>query len=217
MQKRKDIDEILKGIRKSVGKEKLPSEKENPFQVLISTVLSQRTRDENTERASRQLFSKYKTPEQLSNAPLKEIESLIKPSGFYKTKALRIRKISSIICEKYNGRVPSDLLELMKLPGVGRKTANCVLVYAYGIPAIPVDTHVHRVSNRIGLVKTKTPEQTERKLLRIIPRKNWNELNELFVKFGHQVCKPAKPMCWNCPIVKMCDYVNKNMNPEREI
>ncbi len=208
---RKDIPEIVKRIRKSLGETRATVSRESPFEVLISTVLSQRTRDENTERASARLFRKYKNPRQLSQASLKEIESLIRPSGFYKVKALRIKEISRILVEKYKGKVPRDFGRLMSLPGVGRKTANCVLVYAYGIPAIPVDTHVHRISNRIGLVKTRTPEQTETTLLKAVPRKYWVEFNDLFVKFGQRTCKPMKPECWGCPIVKYCEYPNKNL------
>ena len=211
---RKNIPLIMKSIRKSLGMTKATVAREDPFQVLISTVLSQRTRDENTERASSRLFKKYRSPRQLSQAPLSKIEPLIKPSGFYKTKALRIREISRILVEKYGGKVPRDLESLLSLPGVGRKTANCVLVYAYRLPAIPVDTHVHRISNRIGLVKTKTPEQTESELVKTIPGKYWIDLNDLFVKFGQRICQPIKPLCYKCPIVKYCDYPNKNLKPK---
>jgi len=214
MQTGKNIPLIVKSIRKSLGETKATVAKEDPFQVLISTVLSQRTRDESTERASKRLFSKYRNPRQLSQAPLEKIYPLIMESGFYKTKALRIREISRILVEKYKGKVPRDFDRLISLPGVGRKTANCVLVYAYQIPAIPVDTHVHRISNRIGLVKTKTPEQTETELIRIVPRKNWMDFNDLFVKFGQRICQPIKPMCWKCPIIKLCDYPNKNLKPK---
>jgi len=214
MQAGKSIPFIVKSIRRSLGETKAAVAKEDPFQVLISTVLSQRTRDESTERASVQLFRKYKNSKQLSKAPLKKIESLIKPSGFYRVKARRIKEISRILVKKYNGKVPRDFDNLISLPGVGRKTANCVLVYAYQIPAIPVDTHVHRISNRIGLVKTKTPEKTETKLIRIVPRKNWMDFNDIFVKFGQKVCRPVRPLCWKCPIAKVCDYPNKNMKPK---
>ncbi|MCJ7816460.1 MAG: endonuclease III [Candidatus Aenigmarchaeota archaeon] len=209
-----EIIRIIHLIKKELGQTKATVAKEDPFQVLISTVLSQRTRDESTERASKRLFSKYRNPRQLSQAPLEKIYPLIRESGFYKTKALRIREISRILVEKYKGKVPRDFDKLISLPGVGRKTANCVLVYAYQIPAIPVDTHVHRISNRIGLVKTKTPEQTETELIRIVPRKNWMGFNDLFVKFGQRVCQPIKPMCWKCPITRECDYPNKNLKPK---
>lgn len=183
---------------------------ENPFQVLIGTVLSQRTRDESTEKASAALFSRYKTPKQIENAPLKEIEKLIKPSGFYKVKARRVKEISSIILKDYGGKVPDTVEELVAIPGVGRKTAGCVLVYAFGKPAIPVDTHVHKVSNRLGLVKTKRPEQTEQELMKIIPKDMWITVNNTMVRFGQQVCKPVKPRCWDCPVYKLCEYMPKN-------
>jgi endonuclease-3 len=198
-------------IRRHRGMTKATVSRDDPFQVLISTVLSQRTRDENTERASEKLFSKYKTPKQLSQAPLEKLYPLIKESGFYMTKAKRIKEISRILEEKYGGKVPRDFGELVSLPGVGRKTANCVLVYAYRLPAIPVDTHVHRISNRIGFVKTRIPEQTESELVKIIPRKYWVDFNELFVKFGQRTCQPVRPRCWECPIVRQCDYTNKNL------
>jgi len=206
-----EIARIINTIKKELGEAKAADASPNPFQVLISTVLSQRTKDESTEKASDQLFRKYKNPVHLSKAPLKSIESLIKPSGFYKTKARRIKEISRILVEKYKGKVPQDFDGLMRLPGVGRKTANIVLVFAYGIPAIPVDTHVHRISNRLGLVKTKTPEQTEFALVKIIPRKHWLDFNGLFVKFGQQTCQPRKPLCWKCPVARECDYPNKNL------
>jgi endonuclease-3 len=212
---REEIVIIIRSIRNSLGITKATVAREDPFQVLISTVLSQRTRDENTEKASQRLFSKYKAAEQLASAPLKNIEQLIKPSGFYRVKAKRIKQISQILVKKYRGKVPQKFEELMKLPGVGRKTANCVLVFAYRLPAIPVDTHVHRISNRIGLVKTKTPEETETELVKTAPKEYWVDFNELFVRFGQRICQPIKPLCWKCPIVKYCDYPNKNLKPKR--
>ncbi len=183
---------------------------QDPFKVLIKTLLSQRTRDENTDRASRRLFSKFKNARQLAKANLNDIEGLIKPSGFYRIKARRIKEISRALV-KNNGKVPKDIGGLLKLPGIGRKTANCVLVYAYGEPSIPIDTHCHRIPNRIGLVKTKNPEQTEGELMRIVPKDKWIEFNELFVKFGQRICKPVKPLCFECPIERLCEYDNKNL------
>jgi|TARA_B100001964_G_C14249482_1_gene609142 endonuclease-3 len=176
----------------------------SPFVVLISTILSQRTRDENTLKASNQLFSKYKTPKELATAPIEEIEKLIKPSGFYRVKSMRIKEVAEIIMKKYNNKVPDNIHDLLQLPGVGRKTANCVLVYGFRQKAIPVDIHVHRISNRLGLVKTKTPERTEEELCKIIPEEYWLELNEIFVKFGQQICRPLKPLCSECPISQDC-------------
>ena len=172
-----------------------------PFKVLIGTILSQRTKDENASKACENLFSVYRTPEQLAKANVKRIERLIKSSGFYKVKAKRIKKVSKIILEQYNGKVPDNLKNLLSLPGVGRKTANCVLVYAFDKPAIPVDVHVHRISNRFGFVKTKNPEETEKELMKKIPKRYWKKINRIFVEFGKDICS-AIPKCELCPISK---------------
>lgn len=202
---RKDLPKILHAMRKTVNAKPTVFYKE-PFQVLIATVLSQRTRDQNTAKASKQLFKKFKAPKTLSTAPLKEVEKLIRPAGFYKVKAKRIKEISRQVLERFGGKTPESIEELCSLPGVGRKTANCVLVYGFKKPAMPVDVHVHRISNRIGLVKTKTPEQTEQALLKTIPKRNWLELNHLMVKYGQKVCLPRNPRCVQCEIKKQCDY-----------
>ena len=141
------------------------------------------------------------------NLPTKKIEELIYPVGFYRVKAKRIKEISKIIIERYGGKVPDNLEELLTLPGVGRKTANIVITQGFNKYGIAVDTHVHRVSNRLGLVKTKTPEETEVKLREIIPKKYWIELNDLFVSFGQNICTPISPRCSICPISKYCDKV----------
>jgi endonuclease-3 len=177
----------------------------DPFKILISTILSVRTKDMNTTKATDKLFSKYNTPQMIANANLEDLEELIYISGTYKTKALRIKQVSQILLEKYKGKVPKSFEELVKLPGVGNKVANCVLTYAYKIPAIAVDTHVHRISNRIGWVNTKTPEQTEEELKKIIPKALWIDLNRLLVKFGQQICIPTYPRCESCPINKICE------------
>jgi endonuclease-3 len=184
----------------------LQKEQRRPYRVLISTILSHRTKDENTHRASSSLFDKYPTAEDVAFAPLKEIEKLIRPSGFYRVKAQRVKEVSKILLDKYGGEVPQDFDELMSLPSVGRKTANCVLVYAFDEPAIPVDVHVHKISNRIGLVKTKTPEQTEAELVKIIPREYWLDLNELFVRFGQDICRSVGPKCNECDFNSFCEY-----------
>jgi len=206
----KKIERILKILSSRLNINLQLWNKQDPFHVLIGTVLSQRTKDENTEKAAKQLFSKYKTPEEIANAPLKDLEALIKPSGFYRIKAKRIKEISKIIAEKYNGKVPETINELVKLPGVGRKTAGCVLVYGFNRPAIPTDVHVFRVSNRIGIVKEKTPEKTEYALMRVVPKKYWILYNSIMVRFGQQICRPIRPRCWECPIVDMCEYGEKN-------
>ncbi|WP_101510606.1 endonuclease III [Thermotoga sp. KOL6] len=181
----------------------------DPFKVLISTVLSQRTRDENTERASTKLFKVYRTPEDLAKVKPEDLYELIKESGMYKQKAERIVEISKIIVEKYNGKVPSDLEELLKLPGVGRKTANIVLWVGFGKPALAVDTHVHRISNRLGWVKTKTPEETEKKLKKLLTKDLWGPINGSMVEFGRKVCRPVNPKCEECFLKKHCEFYRK--------
>lgn len=181
-------------------------ENKDPYKVLVRTILSQRTRDENTDQATKNLFSKYKDIYEVVDAPTEDVEKLIKCSGFYRVKAARIKEVSRILIDQYGGEVPDNLKELVALPGVGRKTANCVLVYAFELPAIPVDTHVHRISNRIGLVDTKTPEQTEVELAKVAPKELWIKLNDLMVQFGQNICKPMSPQCEICPISDICDY-----------
>ena len=176
----------------------------DPFRVLITTVLSQRTRDEMTEKAADKLFSRYGTPAELSQADVRDIEELIRDAGFYRMKAPRIKEIARIIDNELNGRVPDTLDGLLLFPGVGRKTANCVLVYGFGRDAIAVDTHVHRISNRLGFVRTDTPEETELALLKIIPKEHWRHINELLVRFGKEICRPVAPKCRECTIYDMC-------------
>jgi len=210
------IQEIIKKLKKRFPKEHFTNKHKTPFKILIATILSQRTRDENTIIAADNLFKKYNNAEKLAKASEEKIKRLIKNVGFYNQKASRIIRISKILLEKYNGKVPKRIDLLLSLPGVGRKTANCVLVYGYGIPAIPVDTHVHRISNRIGLVKTQKPEQTETELMNIVPRRYWIVLNELFVRHGQTICLPRMPKCYVCPIVKECGYRYKNLRSKPE-
>ena len=177
-----------------------------PFSILIGTILSARTKDESTAKVSKELFKKYKTAKQLGGAKIKDIEKIIKSIGFYHVKARRIIEVSKIIDSQYKGKVPDNLEKLIELPGVGRKTANCVLVYAYEKPAIPVDIHVHRISNRLGLVHTKNPEETEFELMKKIPKKFWLGINDTFVMYGQNICKPISPMCNVCKIKNSCNY-----------
>ena len=163
----------------------------DPYKVLIRTILSQRTRDENTDQATENLFSVYPDIYAVADGSIEKIQELIKPAGFYRVKAGRIKEVSRILIDQYGGEVPDDLKELMSLPGVGRKTANCVLVFAFNEPAIPVDTHVHRISNRWGFVDTKKPEDTEKELMSFVPKDLWIELNDLMVQFGQTICKPT--------------------------
>ena len=178
----------------------------DPFRILIGTILSHRTRDENTTRATENLFSKYRTPAQLANADPDTVRRLIRPAGFYNMKTKNIMKASSQLVEEFAGKVPDNMEDLLTLRSVGRKTANCVLVYAFNRPAIPVDTHVHRISNRLGLVRTKKPEETEAALVKSVPKRYWLELNDLFVRFGQTTCKPVGPNCESCTLTGTCTY-----------
>ena len=177
-----------------------------PFRILIATILSARTKDENTTKAADKLFKLYGTPQKLAKAKVKDVEKVIKSVGFYHVKSKRIIEVANLILSKYNGKVPADIDKLVDMPGVGRKTANCVLVYAFEKPAIPVDTHVHRISNRLGLVDTKMPEETEMALREKIPKKYWLDINNTFVMYGQNICKPISPMCDVCKIRKTCNY-----------
>jgi len=196
----------VKPPRMTALRELHEAETGSPLSILIGTILSARTRDENTSTVVKKLFTKYKSASSLAQAKLSDVEKIIKSTGFYHVKAKRIIEVASLIDSKYSGKVPDSLDELLKLPGVGRKTANCVLVYAFEKPAIPVDTHVHRISNRLGLVQTKTPEETEVELMKKIPKKYWLKINDTFVMYGQNICKPISPMCDVCQIKKECNF-----------
>lgn len=186
-----------------------------PFKVLISTMLSARTRDPVTEEAAARLFKRFPDAVSLSKANRRVISRLIKPVSFYEVKSRRIIEVARLIEKQYGGIVPNNMDELLSLPGVGRKTANCVLVYAFRTPAIPVDVHVHRISNRIGLVETKTPEQTEVALSNVYSKEHWLDVNELFVRFGQMICKPMVPRCGTCKVQKMCNYYKFEVKTNR--
>lgn len=175
-----------------------------PFEILVSTLLSLRTKDEVTSEAAARLFKEARTPEQMLALGEKPVAKLIYPVGFYPTKAKRLMAISRIILDQYKGQVPDTIELLLELPGVGRKTANLVLVEGFKKDAICVDTHVHRISNRIGYVQTKTPDQTEFALRDKLPRKHWIGYNELLVAFGQVICRPVSPFCSKCPVAAMC-------------
>lgn len=182
----------------------LKQHKNNPFRVLVCGVLSTRTKDELTYKVCEKFFKVVKKPQDLNDLSVEDIEKLIYPVGFYRMKAKYLKQIGEILTEKYKGKVPDSLQELLKLPGVGRKVANLVLSKGYGKPAIVVDIHVHRIVNRWGLLKTKKPEETEKELMNVIPKKYWKEINYLLVAFGQTICTPQKPKCEKCPIEKLC-------------
>jgi endonuclease-3 len=183
----------------------------DPFRILIGTILSARTRDENTARVVNKLFARFRTPQELASADIEEIKEIIHSIGFYNVKATRIKQVSQILVSRLGGKVPNEIESLLELPGVGRKTANCVLVYAFNKPAIPVDVHVHRISNRLGLVSTKTPEQTEAELSRLVEKKLWTKLNDTFVTYGQNICLPITPQCHLCDLRKMCGYYQSSL------
>jgi endonuclease-3 len=178
----------------------------DPFKILIGTILSSRTRDETTTKVVKTLFKRFKNAKELAEGNLEEIKQIIHSIGFYNVKAKRIIEVSQLIVKRFDGKVPNSIEKLLELPGVGRKTANCVLVYGFNKPTIPVDTHVHRISNRIGLVNTKTPEKTEIELNNIINKKYWLRLNNIFVMYGQNICLPVVPKCELCELKKMCKF-----------
>ncbi len=201
------VENIISVLKKYYYKRKGAVHFATPFQVLISCVLSQRTREENTEKASANLFSKADTPEKISKLSLKEIEKLIKPCGFYRQKAKKIKEISKIILKKYKGKVPKTREELLSLPGVGFKTSAVVLSYGHGIPIIAVDTHVNRISKRLGLVEESADvEEVRKKLESLFHKKAWKYVNLGFVNFGRSVCKPLSPNCDVCQLKNICRY-----------
>jgi endonuclease-3 len=180
--------------------------KVSPFRILIGTILSARSRDEMTDVITERLFQRYATPTALAHADRRVVEKILQPIGFYRTKASYVMETARMV-EAASGKIPRTIEGLMEYPGVGRKVANCVLVYAFGQQAIPVDTHVHRVSNRMGWMKTRTPEETERRLVELVPRKLWPVINEALVAHGKAVCKPIGPTCDVCPISRHCARV----------
>lgn len=177
------------------------------FQVLVSTMLSLRTKDATTEEASRRLFALAPTPERMVHTPVEEIEKAIFPVGFYKTKARNIIEVSQILLDTYGGRVPDDMDRLLALPGVGRKTANLVIILAFHGLGICVDTHVHRITNRWGYVSTRNPDETEMKLREKLPVEYWTVINDYLVPYGQFVCVPVSPFCSRCRLAGLCERI----------
>lgn len=208
-----NIDAIVQTLRQSVATMELPivteisQNRRSPFEVLIATILSLRTKDEVTRFASKRLLERAHTPHQMLSLDDSEIAKLIYPVGFYKTKSKTILEISRVLIRDHGGRVPDNLDDLLCLKGVGRKTANLVITLGYGKLGVCVDTHVHRISNRLGYVKTKTPEQTEMALRAQLPKQYWIQYNDLLVTWGQNVCKPISPICSKCDISQYCQRV----------
>jgi endonuclease III len=185
-------------------------EKGDPYLILIGTLLSLRTKDEVTEEAMHRLTKIAKTPQELLRIPEEELQRLIYPVGFYKNKSRTLRAVSEIIIDTYGGQVPDSIDELLTMKGVGRKTANLVVTEGFGKPGICVDTHVHRISNRLGIVSTKNPHETEESLRKVLPKKYWIIYNALLVTFGKRICKPISPHCSACPLSHMCRKTGVN-------
>lgn len=181
--------------------------KSDAFKILIACLLSLRTKDENTEKVCKKLFTIADTPEQISKLPIEKLEKLIFSSGHYKKKARTLKHVSLTLIEKFNSKVPNNKEQLLSIKGIGPKTANIVLAFAYGKSVLPIDTHCHRIPNRLGWVQTKTPEQTEKELEKILPKKYWKEFNAIFVQFGKEICQPISPWCSKCPIEKYCPKI----------
>jgi endonuclease-3 len=202
-----EINRVIQILKDDVQKWKVPvlgHYARSPFTVLIACLLSLRTQDKTTDEASARLFRLAETPQDMKKLPIAVIEKAIYPVGFYKTKAENIKKICKILLIEYRGQVPDEIDELLKLPGVGRKTANLVVTMGFQKPGICVDTHVHRITNRWGYVKTSTPQKTETALRQKLPKRYWMEINELLVTYGQNICKPISPICSQCRIHRYC-------------
>jgi len=207
-----DIHEVMKILRGEYGKWDQPivteiAQQRDPFRVLISTLISLRTKDEVTRTAAARLFQMADSPAGMVRLQPEAIEKAIYPAGFYRTKAKNILKVSWLLLKQTGGRVPDDIEELLLLPGVGRKTANLVVTLGYGKPGICVDTHVHRISNRLGYVRTRNPEKTEFALRERLPEEYWIEYNDLLVTFGQNLCTPISPHCSRCALSHLCEKV----------
>ena len=210
-----NIVEGLKKLKKAVRKFRTPSvtviaKKNDPFAVLVSCIISLRTRDEVTELASARLFNLAKLPVELLELSNARIEKAIYPAAFYRNKTKSLKELCQVLVKEYSGKVPDKLEELLKLKGVGRKTANLTLILGHNKPGICVDIHVHRISNRWGYVKTKSPDETEMVLREILPKRFWKGYNDLLVSFGQNLCKPVSPFCSSCPIEDQCPKIGVN-------
>jgi endonuclease III len=211
--KDKDIHVMMRLLEKELEQFGLPpvsamaEQKADPFKILISTIISARTKDEVTGPATERLFSLADSPEEMQKLSEKKIEKAIFPAGFYHTKAKAIRMASGELVERFGSRVPDTIEELLTLPGVGRKTANLVVTLAHNKAGICVDTHVHRITNRWGYVRTKAPHETEQALRAKLPKKHWIAINTILVTHGQNICKPISPFCSRCPVSKFCDRI----------
>ena len=208
------LEKILRILKHEIRKWKVPAvgivadhALDRPFETLVSTILSLRTKDSVTELAANRILSRASTPEAITSLSISEIEKLIFPVGFYRTKAKNLRETCRILIEEHGSKVPRSLDELLELPGVGRKTANLVITVGYGDYGICVDTHVHRITNIWGYIKTKDPEETEFALRATLPKKHWKTYNDILVTFGQNLCVPVSPWCSRCPVRPLCPRI----------
>ena len=210
-----DIPAVHRRLKKEYDKHRAPivefiaAQTDDPFRVLVTTILSARTKDETTTAATYRLFKKVKCLNDLKRIQEKQLAKLIFPVGFFRQKAKHLKQLPAVLEQEFNGEIPRTIDDLCRLPGVGRKTANLVLAVAFGIPAVCVDVHVHRICNRLGLIKTATPYDSEMALRQILPRRYWISWNALLVSFGQTICRPQNPHCNTCPINKYCDRFEK--------
>lgn len=202
----KEINEMLDLLEIEFPNAECELNYKTPFELLVATILSAQCTDIRVNKVTDEMFKVCNTPKQFANLTEEEIGEMIKSCGLYKSKAKKIKMTSEILYENYNSEVPDSLEELIKFPGVGRKTAGVVLSNAFGHPAIPVDTHVFRIVNRIGIVHTQTPEKTEFALMEVLPKERWSKAHHLFIFLGRRICKARKPECTVCPIKKHCNY-----------
>lgn len=211
-----EFSEIIKMLESRYPSEFPEHVREDPFKILIGAILSHRTKDEMTDKAYNALFKKYKSIKSLANAPVREIERLIKPVGFYRVKAKRIKQVAKIISEKYGGVVPRDREELMKLPGVGDKTADIVLSFGYGLPEIAIDTHVETIAKRLGIADERDGyAEIKNKLEEITPLEKRSRLNSILVPFGKEICRKPRPRCDICPINRFCKFYQEKKLKQR--
>jgi len=207
------VAKILKILKATYPEVKTQLRHANPFQLLVATILSAQCTDKQVNGVTNELFKKLRTPYDFASASNETIEKLIRPTGYFRNKAKNIKNCSKSLLEKHDGQVPQTLDELIKLPGVGRKTANVVLGSVFNIPGIVVDTHVARISKRLGLTESNNPVKIEYDLMDIIPRKNWNVFSLQLIYFGRAICKARKPLCPTCPLYDLCDYPDKIFKP----
>lgn len=206
--RKENIENILKILSETYPEAECALNFNTPYELLISTILSAQCTDVRVNQVTEELYKEYNTPEKMINLTEEELGEKIRSCGFYKNKSKNILGATRAIIQEHNGEVPGTMEELIKLPGVGRKTANVVLSNAFGVPAIAVDTHVFRVSNRLGIAKGDTPEQVEKGLMENIPREMWSDTHHYIIFHGRQICKARKPNCEQCPLAPYCEYFN---------